>query len=76
MKKFLTSLIAFVGMTFIICCVGIFVFGRFVPFSIRGNLPYVLGGVGYSYTRFNEAEKNAKNVDVLVVGVFACLSRI
>lgn len=68
MKKFLISLISFVGIACVICFMGLIVFGRFAPFSIRPNLPYVLGGVGYSYTRFDEAKKVEKNVDVLVVG--------
>ncbi|MGK9120099.1 hypothetical protein [Olivibacter jilunii] len=68
MKKFFISLIAFAGVACIICCLGIIAFGRFVPFSVRSNLPYVLGGVGYSYTRFNEAKEIDRNVDVLVVG--------
>jgi len=68
MKKFIISLFTFAGVACIICCLGIIAFGRFVPFSVRPNLPYALGGVGYSYTRFNEAKKIDKNVDVLVVG--------
>lgn len=67
MKKFLISLILFTFFTSIIYVIGIVCFGRYAPKAIRLNLPHVMGGTGYSYTRFHEAEAD-KNVDVLVLG--------
>lgn len=67
MKKFIKFSLLFVCFTAAVYILGIVVFGQFLPLSLRLNLPYNLGGVGYSYTRFNEANRD-KDVDILVIG--------
>lgn len=67
MKKFLKSLIIFACFTSAVYALSIVLFGYFVPLSLRSNLPFHLGGIGYSYTRFNEAA-GYQHADVLILG--------
>jgi len=67
MKKFLISLTVFTIFTSVVYIIGIVCFGRYAPKAVRLNLQDVMGGVGYSYTRFQEAELGS-DVDVLVLG--------
>lgn len=67
MIRFLKSLFIFACFTSIVYVLSIVLFGYFVPLGLRSNLPFNLGGIGYSYTRFKEA-KNHQNADVLVLG--------
>jgi len=68
MKKFLTSSALFIVLASLVYCFGVIAFGRFIPYSFRRNLPYNPAAFGYSYTRFKEADKINKDIDVLVLG--------
>ncbi|HWV71208.1 MAG TPA: hypothetical protein VN040_05815 [Pseudosphingobacterium sp.] len=69
MKKFFISLALFLMLTSVVYCVGLIAFGRFVPFLIPWNLPYIRGhAIGHTFTRFKEADKIDQDIDVLVIG--------
>lgn len=67
MKSFLIKIVKFIPFVLIIYLFLLIIAGSLLPKAFRSNLPYNLGGSGYSYTRFHEAD-TTKNIDLLILG--------
>jgi len=67
MKKFITSIAAFLALIIVFYPVTLFVWGICISSGLRPNLNYPIGISGHQYSRLKEV-KNIHSVDILFVG--------
>lgn len=67
MKRFIKYILTFIPFVLVFYCIGIFVFGQFMPLSLRPNLKSTRNRGGYTFTRLQEV-KTVSEIDVLFVG--------
>jgi len=67
MKRFITYILIFIPFALVFYCIGIVVFGQFMPSYVRPNLKSTRNKGGYTLTRLQEV-KTISEIDVLFVG--------
>lgn len=67
MKRFFKNIFIFIPFALVLYCIGIFVFGQFMPSYLKPNLKSTRNKGGYTLTRLQEV-KTVSDLDILFVG--------